>query len=56
MTRATHEEYLRGGQAGFEAENRVLYVAVTRTQDKLVLVQPGGRRHYDLPREGEIGA
>jgi superfamily I DNA/RNA helicase len=48
MSRATHDEYL-GSTEGFDAENRVFYVAVTRTLRDLVLVEPRSRRHYEFP-------
>jgi len=50
MSRATWHEYTRGGQAGFEAENRVFYVAMTRAKEELVLLSPRGRRHFEFPR------
>jgi superfamily I DNA/RNA helicase len=50
MTRSTFAEYRSGGQEGFEAENRVFYVAVTRARHRLVLVRPRGRRHYAFPK------
>jgi superfamily I DNA/RNA helicase len=50
MSRATWNDYQRGGHAGFESENRILYVALTRAKETLVLVSPRGRRHFDLPR------
>ncbi len=49
MTRPTYAAYLRGGAERNEAENRVFYVAVTRTRETLVLVQPKSRRHYEFP-------
>jgi superfamily I DNA/RNA helicase len=48
MSRATYADYL-GTTDGFEAENRVFYVAVTRTLRDLVLVEPRSQRHYDFP-------
>jgi DNA helicase-2/ATP-dependent DNA helicase PcrA len=50
MTRSTFAEYRNGGPEGFEAENRVFYVAVTRAQQRLVLVKARGRRYYEFPR------
>ncbi|MCC7170385.1 MAG: hypothetical protein IT459_08050, partial [Planctomycetes bacterium] len=47
--RATYEEYTKGGVEGFEAENRVFYVGVTRVKDTLVLVEPTTKRHYSFP-------
>ncbi|MBK7875541.1 MAG: ATP-dependent helicase [Planctomycetes bacterium] len=49
MTRATFKEYRRSGDEGSEAETRVFYVAVTRTRDTLVLVEPQSRRHFRFP-------
>jgi DNA helicase II / ATP-dependent DNA helicase PcrA len=40
MAWASHKEFTAGSQAGFEAENRVAYVGVTRTRDELVIVKP----------------
>jgi DNA helicase-2/ATP-dependent DNA helicase PcrA len=56
MSRATCDEYQRGGMAGREGENRVFYVGVTRTKNTLVLVEPRGRKHFDFPfRANEEG-
>jgi DNA helicase-2/ATP-dependent DNA helicase PcrA len=49
MSRATWNEYRRGGQAGFEAEDRVFYVAMTRAKEELVLLSPRSRRHFEFP-------
>jgi superfamily I DNA/RNA helicase len=49
MTRTTYASYQRRGAEEGESENRVFYVAVTRTKDTLVLVQPRSRRHFDFP-------
>ncbi|MBK8172747.1 MAG: ATP-dependent helicase [Sandaracinaceae bacterium] len=49
MTRTTHQSYLRRGSNHNETENRVFYVAVTRTKDTLVLVDPTSRRNYQFP-------
>ena len=40
MAAASYREFSSGGQVGFEAENRVAYVGVTRTRDELILVKP----------------
>ena len=37
-----------------EEENRIFYVAVTRTRDTLVLVDPQGRKHFDFPRVDRV--
>ncbi len=50
MTARTHREFTSGGVSAVEAENRVFYVAVTRTLDTLVLVDPSSRRHFDFPK------
>lgn len=50
VTKATFGEMRRGGQAGYEAENRVFYVAVTRARETLVIVRPTTRRSFDFPR------
>jgi superfamily I DNA/RNA helicase len=49
MSRATYSEYLDRSRGGFEAENRVAYVAVTRARRRLALVAPRTRRFYDFP-------
>jgi DNA helicase II / ATP-dependent DNA helicase PcrA len=58
MTRETHRRYAAGTRAEAEAENRVFYVAVTRTEQRLVLVDPKTDRHYRFPRiqfeQGEL--
>jgi superfamily I DNA/RNA helicase len=50
MTKETHHRATAGTRAEVEAENRVFYVAVTRTERTLVLVDPTTRRHYKFPR------
>jgi superfamily I DNA/RNA helicase len=50
MTRRTYQEYVSRGQHGYEVENRVFYVAVTRARKTVVLVQPRTRRHFAFPR------
>jgi superfamily I DNA/RNA helicase len=49
MTRTTYSSYLRSRAEEGESERRVFYVAVTRTKDTLVLVQPRSRRHFEFP-------
>ena len=49
MSRAAYLEYMNAKRGGNEAENRVAYVAVTRTRCRLVIVQPQTRRFYDYP-------
>lgn len=49
MSRATYREYTNHSRGGFEAENRVAYVAVTRAKQRLILVRPRTRRYYDYP-------
>ncbi|MDF1561948.1 MAG: ATP-dependent helicase [Deltaproteobacteria bacterium] len=55
MTRASHDELLDTRHGGNEAENRVAYVAVTRTSDRLVIVRPTTRRYYPYPGLGGSG-
>jgi DNA helicase-2/ATP-dependent DNA helicase PcrA len=50
MSRATYAEYT--GRDGFEAENRVGYVAVTRASYRLVIAGPRACRYYDYPTLG----
>jgi len=52
MTRATYEAMQNGGE---EAENRVAYVAATRTRRHLVLVQPRTRWTFLYP-SAPVGA
>jgi hypothetical protein len=54
MTKATYEGSLDVRRGGAAAENRVAYVAVTRTRERLVLVHPRGSMAYDYPRAAEI--
>ena len=54
MSRATYGEYMES-PAGREAETRVFYVGVTRTQETLVLVRPRSRRHFLFPSVRERG-
>ena len=49
MTAASYGEYTDRKRGGFEAENRVAYVAVTRARQRLIIVHPTTRRHYDYP-------
>lgn len=49
MSRATYREYTDHSRGGFEAENRVAYVAVTRAKRRLILVEPRTRRFFDYP-------
>ena len=49
LSRASYEEYTDYSRGGFEAENRVAYVAVTRAKRRLILVRPRTRRFYDYP-------
>ena len=50
MARTTHDEYVGGGRAGEEGENRVAYVAVTRARQRLILVEPTTRRAFPYQR------
>jgi superfamily I DNA/RNA helicase len=49
MARASYREYT-DGRGGYEGENRVAYVAVTRAKRRLIIVNPSTRRAYDYPR------
>lgn len=49
VSKSTFREYRRGGVRGYESENRVFYVAVTRAQETLVIVDARSRRAYDFP-------
>jgi DNA helicase-2/ATP-dependent DNA helicase PcrA len=49
MSKSTHDEFFDGRNGGFEAENRVAYVAVTRAIEQLYLVEPTHKRFYDYP-------
>jgi superfamily I DNA/RNA helicase len=49
MTRQTYAAYLRGGSERNEGENRAFYVAITRTRETLVLVQPLTKRYFEFP-------
>lgn len=49
MAKPSFHDYRCGGDRGFESENRVAYVAVTRAQKTLVIVDAHSRRHYDYP-------
>lgn len=55
MTRATYLEHSDGAHGGYEAENRVAYVAVTRAKNHLIVVQPKTRRYYDYRSAGKTG-
>lgn len=55
MTRATYLEHSDGAHGGYEAENRVAYVAVTRAKNRLIVVQPKTRRYYDYRFAGKTG-
>lgn len=46
MTRATYLAYSRGNQEERESENRVAYVAITRTKRRLIVCKPESRRYY----------
>jgi superfamily I DNA/RNA helicase len=46
MSKLTYEAYMQGGVAEFEAENRVAYVAITRTKRRLIVCEPESDRHY----------
>lgn len=46
LSRAAYKDYMLGGEAKSEAENRVAYVAVTRTRNRLLVAQPETRRSY----------
>jgi len=54
LTKSTHKELSRSGQDGYESENRVFYVAVTRASRTLVLVRPESLRSFDFPRIGDL--
>ncbi len=47
MTTKSYRQYLGKDR---EEENRISYVAVTRTSNTLVLVDPVGRKHFDFPK------
>ena len=47
MTAATYLEFV-GSRNGRESETRVFYVAVTRTRQHLILVEPTETRFYDF--------
>jgi DNA helicase-2/ATP-dependent DNA helicase PcrA len=49
MSRASYREYTDRSGRGFEAENRVAYVAVTRAKRRLLFVNPRTRRYYNYP-------
>jgi len=49
MTKASYKEYFDTGQNGFEAENRVAYVAVTRARRRLIITYPCTKRFYNYP-------
>lgn len=46
MTRAAFRAYTRGRQDEAEAENRLAYVAITRTRRRLLICHPESRRYY----------
>lgn len=50
LTRASFDELIDARRGGREAENRVAYVAATRTSDRLVVVHPRTRHSYPYPR------
>lgn len=49
LNRLSWNAYTSSIAAEREAENRVLYVALTRARETLVVVEPRGRRFYDIP-------
>jgi len=46
LSRAAYRDYTTGGQAAFEAENRVAYVATTRTKNRLLIARSEEERTY----------
>lgn len=46
LSRAAHQDYTFGDQRDFESENRVAYVAVTRTRNRLLVAESESRRCY----------
>lgn len=50
MTTATYDESRDRARAGDAAENRVAYVAVTRAERRLSLVQPATMKSFNYPR------
>lgn len=50
LSGSSYEEYCDQLHGGHEAETRLLYVAVTRARERLLLVRPRGRKHYEVPR------
>lgn len=47
-TTSVDEDYRRGD---WESENRIRYVAVTRTRERLTITRPSGRKYYEYPVE-----
>lgn len=47
-TPAVDEDYRHGD---WESENRIRYVAVTRTRERLTITRPAGRKYYEYPVE-----
>ncbi|MGH9463918.1 MAG: UvrD-helicase domain-containing protein [Vicinamibacteria bacterium] len=45
-TTSVDEDYRRGD---WESENRIRYVAVTRTRERLTITRPTGRKYYEHP-------
>jgi superfamily I DNA/RNA helicase len=57
MTSRTYKAYTMGTRAEVEAENRVAYVAITRTQNRLIVCLPESPRSYpydDLARRARV--
>jgi superfamily I DNA/RNA helicase len=46
LSRAAYHDYMLGGSRSFESENRVAYVAVTRTRNRMLFAQRESRRSY----------
>ena len=49
MSRATYRAYRAGSREDRELENRIFYVAVTRTKKDLIIAEPITRRAYEFP-------
>jgi len=50
-TTSVDEDYRRGD---WESENRIRYVAVTRTRERLTITRPAGRKYYEYPVERRV--
>lgn len=51
MSRKSYHGYIQGGRdGGYEAENRVAYVAMTRTTRECIVALPKSQRQYNYPR------